>query len=426
MTKLFQTASLTTLILLLSGCSFNSANNPSKPNVDENLQVIDYDSIKSISDITSIAFEWKKVDDPNVIGYNFYRANMHQDGRRLKLIKTLDSKYMTHFVDTKLEANSKYVYQISSKGVNGLESKTTQAYFAQTLQRVPAVSFVQAIPSLPKRIKLVWRPHQDLRVKYYKIERKNPNFNDWQVITKIKGRLQSEFIDKKLKDNETFNYRITAYTHNDIPSEVSQIVTAKTKSLPIGPKNTKASVNEPRKIILTWEPSETQDVIKYFVYRSPFKSMGYTKQAEVSSNTLSYEDKINEDGKDYYYKVTSLDKDELESSDNIESITGMTLKKPSAPVITLAQIQGHKAILNWSSTDNRAISFNVYKKTKLSFWEYKMEKFKNIKGLRFEDNNIVSGVVYKYSIEANDEYGLVSNQTDEAELILPKIKNIVK
>lgn len=423
MTKLIQTTSLASLILLFSGCSqLNNLNTPEVPKIDENLEMIDNSSVKSISDITSIAFEWKRVNDPNVVGYNFYRANMHKDGRRLKLIDRINSRYVTHYVDTELEPNTKYVYQISSRGANGFESKTTDAHVAQTADRARPVSFIQAIPNLPNKIKLVWRPHPDLRIEYYEIQKLDKNENKWKTIEKLKGRLQSEFIDDNLGNNKTFTYRIIAYTFHDIATQPSKIVTAKTKPLPIGAQNLTATINQPKKIVVTWQPSPTEDVIKYQILRSPIKSFGFTKVIEVGKDTLEFEDKINDDGKEYYYKVISYDKDHLLSSSKVEPVRGQTLTKPAKPVMTLAQIQGNKAILNWTAADNRAMSYNVYKRTKLNFWEYKTEKFTDIDALRFEDNNIINGVEYKYSIQSNDEYGLMSEKTDEAELILPKIQ----
>ena len=423
MTTLMKTTSLTAFLLLLSGCSsLNNLGTPAKPKVDETLEVINNQSIKSISDITSIAFEWQKVNDPRVVGYNFYRANMHKDGRRLKLIKELDNRYTTHFVDTGLEPNTKYVYQISSKGMNGFESKTTKAYVAQTAARALPVSFVQGISDLPNRIKLVWRPHQDLRIEHYEVERFDPSINNWKLLKRIKGRLNAEYIDDRLGNNETHRYRVTAYTFEDIATQPSKIVTAKTKALPIGPQNVQATVNQPKKIVLTWDASPTEDVLKYIIYRSSFESIGYTKLKEVSKNTLDYTDQIDTDGKTYYYKVYSHDKDHLRSSDKINAVRGMTLNKPAKPVITLAQIQGNKAILNWTAGDKRAMSYNVYKTTEINFWEKKTEKFTDIKALRFEDHNIINGVQYKYSIQSNDEYGLMSEKTDDAELILPKIQ----
>lgn len=423
MTKLMQTTSLTALVLLLSACSNlnNGLNTAEKPKIDETIEVIDSNTIKSISDMTSIAFEWKKVEDPRVIGYNFYRANMHKDGRRLKLISSVKNKYTTHFVDTDLEPDTKYVYQISSKAANGLESNTTNAYVAQTLPRIIPVSFVQALSELPNRIKIIWRPHPDLRIAYYKIERYNSTLNEWNTEAKIKGRLQSEYIDSDLNNNESFKYRITAYTFKDLPTMPSQVVTAKTKALPMGVQNISATTTEPKRILLRWQASPNDDVVKYVIYRSPIKSFAYSKIKEVNKDTLEFTDKVDEDGKEYFYKVLAIDKDYLESSSKIDPIKGVSLNQPAKPTITLAQIQGSKAILNWVPTDNRAISYNIYKKTMINFFQSKTEKFTDIKGLRFEDNNIITGVEYKYSIQANDTYGLMSERTDEASLILPKI-----
>jgi len=423
MTKLMQTTSLTALLLLLSGCNNlnNNLNTPAKPKIDETLEIIDNTTLKSISDMTAIAFEWKKVEDPRVIGYNFYRANMHKDGRRLKLIDTVKNKYATHFVDTELEPNTKYVYQISSKAANGVESNTTSAYITQTLPRIVPVSFVQALSDLPNRIKVIWRPHPDLRVEYYKIEKFNSTLNEWNTEEKVKGRLQSEYIDDRLDNNETFKYRVTAYTFEDVSTKPSEVVTAKTKALPMGVQNLAATTTEPKKILVSWDASSTHDVLKYEIHRSSIKSFGFSKVKEVNKNTFVYTDKVDEDGKEYFYKVIAVDKDNLKSSSKIDAVKGTSLNKPGKPTITLAQIQGSKAILNWTAADNRAISYNVYKKTMLNFFESKTEKFTDVRDTRFEDNNIITGVEYRYSIQANDTYGLMSEKTDDASLILPKI-----
>lgn len=423
MTRLMQTTSLAALLLLLSGCSNlnNNLNTPVKPKVDETIEVIENNSLKSISDMTAIAFEWKRVEDPRVIGYNFYRAHMHKDGRRLKLIESVDNKYTTHFVDKELEPGTRYVYQISSKADNGIESNTTNAYVAETLPRIVPVSFVQALSDLPNRIKIVWRPHPDLRVAYYKIEKFNSILNEWNTKKKIEGRLESEYIDTGLDNNESFIYRVTAYTFEDVSTNPSEQVSAKTKALPMSVQQLKATNNEPKKIALEWQASANTDIIKYEIYRSLIKSFGFIKIKEVNSNTLNFVDQIDEDGKEYFYKVISVDKDNLKSSSKADAVKGRTLNKPEKPTITLAQIQGTKAIINWNAGDNRAISYNVYKKAMINFFESKTEKFTDIKELRFEDNNIVTGVEYQYSIQANDTYGLISDKTDEASLILPKI-----
>ena len=50
------------------------------------------------ADILGVDFkkvpEWQKANDPRVVGYNFYRANMNKDGRKLTFIDDINSKYI--------------------------------------------------------------------------------------------------------------------------------------------------------------------------------------------------------------------------------------------------------------------------------------------------------------------------------------------
>jgi uncharacterized protein len=424
MTHLMKATSLAALILLFSGCNnvFDGLNTPTKPKINESIETVDFNSIKSIPDIVSIGFEWQKVNDPKVIGYNFYRTDLQKDGKSLKLVKTIENRYATHYVDKDLEPNTKYAYQISAKTADGSESRTTDAYMVQTLPRIVPVSFVQAISELPNRVKLLWRPHQDKRIEYYRIEKFNTTLNEWIHLKTVDQRLQVEYIDTGLDNNTSYKYRIKAFTFNHVESAPSPVVVGKTKALPLDVTNIKASNNQTKKINISWNASNTSDIIKYEIHRSSYSSLGFSKIATVNSDVLEYEDKINDDGKSYYYKVIAIDKDHLQSPFKGNAVEGKTLGKPAKPILTLGQIQGNKAILNWRAGDNRAISYNVQKRIRLNFFEYKTLNFNNINDLRFEDTDILSGVEYKYSIQANDEFGLVSERTDETSLTLPKLK----
>lgn len=422
MLKLMKATSLTVLLFLFSGCTniFDNLNTPTKPKINNSVETVDFNSIKSIPDMTSIGFEWQRSNDPKVVGYNFYRMDLQKDGKTLRLIKSIDNRYATHYVDKDLEPNTKYAYQISARLADGSESHTTDAYIAQTLQRLPAVEFVQAISDLPNRIKIIWRPHPDPRVQYYRIEKFNTTLNEWIYLKTINQRLSVEYIDTGLDNNTAYKYRVKAFTFNDVESATSKPVVAKTKPLPTGPSNVRASNNIPKKIFLAWDVSPTQDIIKYDIHRSIYSSFGYKKVGTVNSNILEFTDKTDDDGRVYYYKVIAVGKDGLESPFDITPIKGISLAKPAKPVLTLAQIQNNRAILNWKAGDNRAVSYNIEKKIKQNFFEYKLVKFNNITDTRFEDTDIVSGVEYKYTVQANDEFGLVSEKTNEASLTIPK------
>jgi len=424
MTKLMKLTSLTALILLVSGCTNGNLSQPNLPKIDDTLEVVDSASIRTISDINNIAFEWRKVDDPRVVGYHFYRANLQEDGEKLKLIDTVENRYTTHYVDEDLKPNTKYVYKISSATKGEFESRTTNDYIVSTLSKMEGVSFIQAISNLPRQIKIIWRPHSNERIESYKIERSSPATSKWEKLDTVDGRLQAEYIDSDLDDNVVYNYRVTALSFDGLESQPSAIVKAQTKPLPEGILSLKASRDLPRKIVLTWEPSQSSDVIKYNIYRSSDADNGFDVIKTVDTNVLEFQDFVNEDGKAYFYKISSVDKDGLESDLNINSVMGSTLGKLAKPVITLAQIQGEKAILNWQPGDRRAVSYVIHKSIKENFFKTKKEKIENINALRFEDKDIVRGVVYSYSIQAVDKNGILSEITDKTELVLPKLQEL--
>ncbi|MFW2567522.1 fibronectin type III domain-containing protein [Aliarcobacter butzleri] len=417
MIKLMKNILLIALVLLFSACSdvFDSISSPSTPKINNTVPTVNYSSIKSISDITSIGFEWQRVDDPRVVGYNFYRTDLQSGEKTLKLIRAIESRYTTHYVDKELEPKTKYAYQISSRLNDGSESVTTDAYVAETLPRIVPVNGAQAISNLPKKIKLLWQPHPDQRIQYYRVEKYNTTLNEWIHLATVNQRLSAEYLDTGLENNTTYQYRIKAFTFEDVESAPTKTLSAKTKPAPKSPTNVKASNNIPKKIFLTWSPSQNQDIIGYDIYRSSYSSFGFSKVTNVNSTTTEYTDSVDDDGRTYYYRIIAIDKDNLESADNITATKGMSLPKPIRPTITSAQIQG-SVNLSWQAGDNRAVSYNVVKKIKQNFFQYKTVIFNNISGTSFSDSDIVSGVDYKYSVQAIDEFGLASENSDEKTL----------
>lgn len=412
--------------MTISGCSLQDRlpTKQSTPVFDQGLQQMDAGLIKFIPDMTSIAFEWGRHEDPSVDGYYLYRSNLQVDGDKLKKVATIKNRFVTHYVDTKLDPGTKYMYAISAYKADGKESHPSKSIMTQTLPLFESVSYITAISNMPKQIKILWRPHQSERVKEYIIERTDPTTSKWRDIAKINGRLNVEHIDDKLGSNEIYLYRIKAVTFDGIVSKPSEIVRANTKPLPNDIRNLYASKDLPRRIDLQWEASSSEDVVAYKVYVSNKVDGSYSELVTLNANNLTYSHIVNGDGEVRFYKISSLDKDNLESAMNITPTMGSTLAKPEKPVLTLAQIQGERAIINWVAGDNRASSYIVYKTTSTGFFSKKVEKIEGIQGLRFEDRDIIRGVEYKYAIQSVDQYGLVSEQTRETSLTLPKLPEV--
>ncbi|NQY21536.1 MAG: fibronectin type III domain-containing protein [Campylobacteraceae bacterium] len=419
MKNLMKIISAIFLILVLSSCQDN-LNTPVKPKIDASLEKIQYESIRSLSDITAVAFEWRKVDDVRVVGYNLYRANALENKGKLKLIKFIENKYTTHYLDTELEANTTYIYAFSTVKSNGFESTISRSLKIITMKRPESVALIQVISNLPKQIKIVWRPHTNEQIAYYKIQRSSNEDPEWDTLSRIEGRLQAEYIDKNLDNNVVYKYRLLSYTFKDIQSRPSKIVLGQTKALPKGVVNLKASKDLAKTIKLQWSPSSQKDIAYYVVYENSSSTGSFSKVVRLNKNTFSYNYLEVEPGKSIFFKVTAIDNDKLESSINKNPVMGITLNKPEKPIMTLAQITENKAILNWNKGDNRVKSFIVYKTIQNGYFDKKSIRFTNITKLRFEDKDIVKGIEYKYSIQAVDEFGILSDKTEESLLKLRK------
>jgi len=408
------------LIVLISGCQQNIGT-PEKPKIDTNLPMVSTASIKHIPDINAIALEWKRVDHLRGAGYYIIRADMQEDGK-FKRITTIKNKFVTHYLDTDVQANSKYGYKISLFTGKGFESRSSETVVVSTLPNFDSVSLIESISDLPRQIKILWRPHQNSRVAEYIIERTSPTRAKWETIATIKNRLNVEYIDEDLGDNEIFMYRIKAVTFDGIVSNSSAITSATTKALPGQIKTLEVTRDLPKKIQLSWGKSATEDVAYYNIYRASSATGRYSKIATAPVSHNRFDDMVTEDGKIYFYKITTVDVDSLESRiEEVTPIMGSTLSKPRMPQITLAMIEGNKIVLNWISTDDRTVSYNIYKISKENWITSNEILIPSVTGLRFEDPDIIRGVEYSYRLQAVDKHGLISEVTDKSSQMLPKI-----
>lgn len=408
-------------IVLFSGCN-PQPETPTERKINQALPAVESSSVLFLSDYTSVALEWKAVKEPEIQGYYIYRSNMNLDGTKMRRVKEVHNKYSNHYLDKDLEPNMKYAYRITTFNDKNEESTETEPVLVQTLPLFESVSLLEAISNLPRQIKIQWRPHTDPRISHYLLETSDPQNPKWRQFKKVEGRYNAEYIQDDLGDNEVHMYRIKAVTFDGIVSKPSEMVTATTKPLPDQVVSLTASNDIPKKIRLSWGKSPTVDVISYNIYRASSVDGSYAKLGTAPVEHNIFEDMIDEDGKAYFYKLTTVDKDGLESNvKDAQPKMGQTLAKPAMPIISLALQQDGKVILNWKAGDDRAISYNIYKEKVESWSSSEKLVIPNVEGLRFEDMEVQRGVKYKYSIQAVDQYGLVSQRTKESTIMLPAI-----
>ncbi len=425
MKRLIKSISLTALLMLATGCEAPKAlqTPTAEPKIDENLPVLDVQTIKTIPDIKSVSIEWMGTDKEHINGYYVYRKDLEKENSKYTRVGTVNDKYTKHFVDSDLTPNTQYAYCVSVIGENGFESNPSDARAVRTYPVFDSVSFIHATSNLPRKVRIEWRPHELLSIKEYILEKSTPTESEWKKVAPIKNRLNAEFIDANLKDAQTYNYRLKAISFDGIESNPSEVVSATTKALPVAPIELTATKDLPKKIILSWKGSAQADKIAYNIYTSDEADRGFKKVFTAGKDDNRFEHKIEENDKTIFYKVTTVDKDELESDIKLLApAMGKTLESPLQPTLTLAQITPNGVILNWTKGDDRAVTYNIYKTTKESFFQKTEKEIKDVQALRYEDPDVVRGIQYAYEVEAVDKFGLVSKRTRAAELSMPKLE----
>ena len=413
----------TASLLLLSGC-VSPAPSPKQQSVtDSSLPVITLTKNGIIRDMKTVAFEWKSIQDPRVNAVYVYKRDFaNKDSKKLDYLTTIDNRFQTHFVDSDNHPDGKYSYafRVISKDAKG---ELSQVYTVHTLPVLQSVAWIHSIAGLPRMAKIIWRPHSSERVNRYIIERKTYDDDKWEEIETLNGRLNAEYIDSDLKDDHVYLYRVRVETFDDIISTPSEIVKVVTKALPQSITQIHVTKNLPKKILITWNKSDVKDFARYYLYRSDTKDGNYELIAKLYNNR--FEDDINEDGKAYFYRVSVVDKDGLESQNDKHTVMGMTLPKPQAPSVVEAMQTNNEVKLTWNKNDARVEYYRVIRKHRDGWFNEASKKYDHITGTVFVDTNVKPDTTYTYTIYGVDANGIVSEPSTEVKVVTKESNTII-
>ncbi|OQX75919.1 MAG: hypothetical protein B6D54_04940 [Epsilonproteobacteria bacterium 4484_65] len=177
--------------------------------------------VRALPMMSSVGFEWEKIQDRRIHGINIYRkVPSNQEDQEFKRIGSIGNRYATHFVDTHVKPNTKYLYTFTTFAL-GKESKRSTVFRVKTRPTFTPVSFVKAYKEAPGVVKLLWRPHPSQRVNAYIIER-SVNNGRWKYVSQVEGQLMAEYIDTFVRNGNTYAYRIIAKSYDNIRAKASQ------------------------------------------------------------------------------------------------------------------------------------------------------------------------------------------------------------
>jgi len=418
---------LTTLctasLLILSGCVSSTPKPAEKPVIDSTLPVISLTKNGIIRDMRTVAFEWKSIQDPRVNSIYIYKQDLsNKESKKLTFLKSINNRFQTHFVDNSNHTDTRYAYafKVASKTAEG---KLSQIYKVNTLPVLGSVTWIHSIAGMPRMAKIIWRPHVSERVKTYIIERKTFEDKKWQEIDRLDGRLNAEYIDEDLEDSHVYLYRLRVETFDGIISTPSEIVKAVTKALPQSITQIQTTRTLPKKIMITWEKSGIKDFKRYYVYRAESSDGRYELIAKLYNNTFT--DTIDEDGKAYFYRVSVVDKDNLESEHEKNSVMGKTLTKPLAPTVVEAKLSHGIVKLMWNKNDARVKYYMVVRKHKEGWFKEDVKKINHIQNNSFIDKDIKPDSTYNYIVYGVDKNSLVSKPSVAVNIVTAESNKII-
>ena len=405
------------ITIIISGCSLDTPKTQQPLKSDKSLPTVQ--RIQVIPDTTAVAFEWLPDEHSNVAGYNLYRAEIQrgEEPTKLKLVAVIKNRISSHYVDEGLKPNTEYKYRFTLFTFDRKESKGSKAVRVKTIKPIAPLHYIIPIGNLANMAKLIWRPHTDPRVAGYVIERNELYNHEWKVVGELKHRLNVEFIDKGLKTNKVYRYRVRAKSFDGLLSKPSKIVDIRTKALPKPVKDIVVSNNLPKEIQLNWKPNEEDDVVKYRIYRSDNNNEDFEVIDEVKSS--HYSDKITTDGQQMFYKISAVDSSGLESLLNEIPVMGTTLMKPKPPKLIELKLTQQGIFLRWEPLDPRSLKYKIIKRSG-NGWLKGEPTYINVERTKYLDRDVKSGMTYSYKIVAIDKHEIESLPTEESEITVPK------
>ncbi len=372
--------------------------------------------------IREIKLAWNPIHSPFIKGYYIYRSTT-ESGNFTK-IKRIDSENegKIQYIDKDgLGDNITYCYRVTAYEATDTETSPSITVSAVTKGKPPVPEGLKALSGLVKKVDLVWTASPLAEVEGYNIYRSQEKFGKYSFIKRIDGRENNKFTDgrsifeslggglfESLGDNTSFYYAIKSFNKVGVESDISEVVSAQTKSRPLKPSSFKGENLKVKSVPLEWVPNPEKDIKSYNLYRSlgPAGVENFTRIAIVDKT--SYVDGDLKDGNTYLYKIQAEDKDGL-LSDFSDTVVIQTKPKPQSPEGLKGKIQGGKVQISWMpGQEADIVNYVVYEKT-----FFRPEKITVVKEPNFSEISPSKGKTKTYIVTAIDKDGLESDFSRE-------------
>jgi Secretion system C-terminal sorting domain/Carbohydrate esterase, sialic acid-specific acetylesterase len=244
---------------------------------------------KSDLKITTIYYNSLKINWSEIPKAKTYILEKSVNNGLFKIVKEFDLKTL-EYLDNSLSENTNYSYRIKALG-DKTESPTSQSE-----SKTPALLAQPELTSTPlfyNSLKITWKAI--LGVIQYKLERKTGT-EDYKSIGIFDNKI-AEFLDKDLKENTVYLYRLKAF--GDKTESLESVLTTTTPAILSLPELTFENLTH-ESVKLKWKAIPTAN--KYFLERQAQGELNFQKIFETD-NLLEYLDSKLKDISPYSYRL---------------------------------------------------------------------------------------------------------------------------
>ena len=261
-------------------------------------------------------------------------------------------------------------------------------------------------------IRIKWghqRPDMILGYKVYKSAKEEGPFNQIATTT------TTFFMDRNLKLNETFYYKIKAISQTGAESEFSTMAVGRTSVAPYPPifLNIKPDIKSAH---LKWLPKphgekeKGLEVAGFKIYRKKQGEKDYTEAARLSNEAKVFTDKGLSDGTEYEYAITAFNENKSESHFSARlSATTVAKMKP----IKASNGKIRHAILAWEPIISDVVEgYRIYRSLDKYGSYRRITQISNRETTTYTDKDLEDNKEYWYRIAA---YNSSNMETDLSE-----------
>jgi fibronectin type 3 domain-containing protein len=208
-----------------------------------------------------------------------------------------------------------WFYRVRGYSSDGtLASRASGLAVATTALPPDAPGDLRAYSRQPRSVPLSWRASDDPNVVGYRVERSPTASGPFELLAKIDGRHQTNYVDRGLGDLRVFYYRVIAVNaEGGLGEASSQPARAVTKPEPLPPIGLRTVDQRLGSNTLAWDQNVEEDIVGYRLYRTLEDADSPTLIASLSADETTATDAAVAAGQRVAYTLVAIDRDGLES-----------------------------------------------------------------------------------------------------------------